>query len=825
MAGLVLVQDGLLFADDFNRADGSLGPGWVSHTGALAIAGGEARVRTASGTGNTDHRAMPAALEAAPLAGGTLRVQGAVARTGANFNNEGNTHLTVRPAGNGAGGYAVMWNTFRLCNLLRINGDNSVTTIASNPQFGILRDSLRRFALTVEPGRQRVQSLTTWGADTARTLFDTADTTWGAGTAYSAQLRAAHQVNPGTHHWDELYVQRGPTIRVTGLPDGYQIRVGGLISAGAAGGAAVLDVDSLIAPLALLEVLSGAQVLASYSTPYHHGSTFAYEGPVDERPSPPMLSHSAVATTSAQIHRTPGVDPEGDPITQTALKIGTGYDAGTNTVTGLLPGYSGTPRAPYADLAVSSLAPTTRYYYQGADGDAGGLGAWSMAQWFDTPDPSALLATITAPADGATVPFGPEIMFTGSATDADGAPVPAAALAWSSDRDGALGSGASLTRGWLSPGAHTITLTATEGERTGSAQITLTVEGGADDPAGYATRFCDLAAGAALRPPEWVEWARYGAESAWVGALRAAERVLRRQVTAGSATAVDPLSRAALGVTAQRQAAHVVGYVGSTAGQTLGVALCGQDVQDLGNRASGYATYTAMLEGGTTLALRHRTDANHAGEVLASAPFAHAAGERLHVLGAYDPDTQEIRAKAWREGEPEPAEWMVSKADARLTYGAPAFLAYGTAAVDVAAFRAAVGGAALPPLPCCDAGLTLRLTQGSDGVTAVLTAPSYYGASPTYMIESAPGPDGPWAMQVSGSVLEYALGALPVGTYVRARALHAGGCLSTSAVVQLVPGGEGVQPPPGAQPSLVIPHAQWEITDPAEWRAIRIPWP
>lgn len=87
--------------------------------------------------------------------------------------------------------------------------------------------------------------------------------------------------------------------------------------------------------------------------------------------------------------------------------------------------------------------------------------------------------TIDSPADGSEVASGLEVTFSGSATDPEEGTLSGESLAWSSSLDGDLGTGASMSTAVLSLGAHTITLTATDGEgATGTAQIALTVVDG-----------------------------------------------------------------------------------------------------------------------------------------------------------------------------------------------------------------------------------------------------------------------------------------------------------------------------------------------------------
>src|SRR5439155_6344189 len=82
---------------------------------------------------------------------------------------------------------------------------------------------------------------------------------------------------------------------------------------------------------------------------------------------------------------------------------------------------------------------------------------------------------ITAPAAGATFDPGAAVTFTVSASDGEDGDLPAT-IAWTSSRDGGLGTGRAITTSTLSTGTHTITATVTDsGGKTTHTMITITV--------------------------------------------------------------------------------------------------------------------------------------------------------------------------------------------------------------------------------------------------------------------------------------------------------------------------------------------------------------
>ncbi len=86
------------------------------------------------------------------------------------------------------------------------------------------------------------------------------------------------------------------------------------------------------------------------------------------------------------------------------------------------------------------------------------------------------LAVIDSPGDGALIAFQGAIGFEGAGSDLEDGELAGGSLVWSSDVDGTLGSGRSLTIATLSLGPHRVTLTAIDSEgRSGTDSVDIVV--------------------------------------------------------------------------------------------------------------------------------------------------------------------------------------------------------------------------------------------------------------------------------------------------------------------------------------------------------------
>lgn len=116
--------------------------------------------------------------------------------------------------------------------------------------------------------------------------------------------------------------------------------------------------------------------------------------------------------------------------------------------------------------------------------DTGGKSRTAMiAITINEPVDSAPTVTVTGPEDGAIYKTGDIVHLTGTGSDAEDGDLTGDALAWTSDVDGPLCTGADCGTSALSVGTHHITLTCTDtAGNSSTASVAITIEQATDTP-------------------------------------------------------------------------------------------------------------------------------------------------------------------------------------------------------------------------------------------------------------------------------------------------------------------------------------------------------
>ncbi|HEX3668534.1 MAG TPA: PKD domain-containing protein, partial [Acidimicrobiia bacterium] len=123
-----------------------------------------------------------------------------------------------------------------------------------------------------------------------------------------------------------------------------------------------------------------------------------------------------------------------------------------------------------ASLTTSGLSSGTHTITAAVTDSAGATGTATITVVVNAPPRIG----ITSPETGATYSPGDAIPFTGSATDLEDGVV-SSSIQWSSSKDGALGTGGSITSS-LTSGAHTITASVTDsGGKMATTSVSITV--------------------------------------------------------------------------------------------------------------------------------------------------------------------------------------------------------------------------------------------------------------------------------------------------------------------------------------------------------------
>jgi len=178
--------------------------------------------------------------------------------------------------------------------------------------------------------------------------------------------------------------------------------------------------------------------------------------------------------------------PDGTTVTEgTAITFtGTASDTEDGDLSGSISWSSSIDGALGTGSSVTATLSAGTHTITASVTDSGGLSASdSISVTVNQPANTAPSVSITNPPDGTTVTEGTSINFTGSASDAEDGDL-TASISWSSDLDGALGTGGSINA-TLSVGTHTVTASVTDsGGLSASDSINVTVEADQPPPTG-----------------------------------------------------------------------------------------------------------------------------------------------------------------------------------------------------------------------------------------------------------------------------------------------------------------------------------------------------
>ena len=125
-----------------------------------------------------------------------------------------------------------------------------------------------------------------------------------------------------------------------------------------------------------------------------------------------------------------------------------------------------------SSFSTSALSTGTHTITLSAEDSDGATGSASITLFIN----DGPIAVIDSPLNDSVYTTGSEVLFSGSATDAEDGELSGNVLVWTSSLDEQIGTGTSFSRYSLSPGTHTITLTATDsGGMTATVSITLII--------------------------------------------------------------------------------------------------------------------------------------------------------------------------------------------------------------------------------------------------------------------------------------------------------------------------------------------------------------
>jgi hypothetical protein len=257
---------GLLFRDQFNRANGALGSGWVDNSnGKTVVEGNQARMKSQT----LSDRAWQAAAGA----------NGAVvqATRGRSSSWTDGIFGWWDPARNR--GFGIMFNTEG--SALAIYGYHlePATVINSSPTTAI--NIAGAGSLSTINMKLRITDAVLSGniPGFAVTLYINGTLRWSSanvvnpsafgnlnGASGRAIICGRNSAGSSEHHYDDVCSYRSNSVTVTNLPSGWSARTGG-VTASASAGTATIDAGGLSYPFTSVEVLDASAAVVQIITP------------------------------------------------------------------------------------------------------------------------------------------------------------------------------------------------------------------------------------------------------------------------------------------------------------------------------------------------------------------------------------------------------------------------------------------------------------------------------------------------------------------------------------------------------------------------------
>lgn len=241
---------GLLYRDDFNRADGPPGADWVSETGLWTIASNELQINIGY------------------FADGVVRLAGLPVRK--------DFHIQVMSSRSQLGNYAAVYarrvgGTLYLADLgssseqggkpRMYRQTNGAYTVLGYGTFQSTANTKHRLTFSVLGGER-----SSWSNGALQ--VSVTDATPANDIAGSLSLNAYGSGAAGTVRFDDLIINSSRSVTIAGLPAAHRLRVAGLLSPRSTNGAAVaVDLLGTQLPADRIEILDANDVMVKIFTP------------------------------------------------------------------------------------------------------------------------------------------------------------------------------------------------------------------------------------------------------------------------------------------------------------------------------------------------------------------------------------------------------------------------------------------------------------------------------------------------------------------------------------------------------------------------------